>query len=164
MEAPSGLPSDLKEFPVTPIPPPAAMVSAMDAWLSIAIGLILNLITPRIWQFAFSKWFGSQFTWTFSDAAGNPLPYSQSVFFWGDVAFAAFAVCMIIDGIVVAAVRRRVTVGIALALTVIATLMNLGYVAYMMQNGYGFQLFSGLATAFGVYLAMYEWQLLRSLQ
>ncbi len=149
--------------PAASSPSPAG-ASAMDAWLSIAIGLILNLMTPRIWQFAFSKWFGSQFTWTFSDAAGNPLPYQQSIFFWGDVAFAAFAVCMIIEGIVVAIVRRPLTVGIAMALTLIATLMNLGYVGYMMQNGYGFQIFPGLAAAFGVYLAMYEGQLLRSLR
>lgn len=143
---------------------PGGFDNTMDAWLSIAIGLILNLITPRIWQFACSKLFGSQFTWTFNDAAGNPLPYSQTVFFWGDVAFAAFATCMILEGIILITVRKPLTVGIALAMTLTATLFNLGYVAYMMQNGYGFQIFSGLAAAFGVYLAMYEWKLLQSLR
>jgi hypothetical protein len=136
----------------------------MDAWISIAIGLILNLITPRIWQFAGSRLLGWQFTWIFNDATGNPLPYTQTVYFWGDIAFAAFATSLVLEGIVIAAARKPLTVGIALALTAAATLLNLGYVGYMMQAGYGFQIFSGLATAFGVYLVMYEWKLLRSMR
>jgi hypothetical protein len=156
----------------TPIPADVATQSTTarhqtfvaDSWLSIAIGLILLLISPRIWQYLFSKSLGTPFTWTFSDPAGNPLPYSQTVFFPGDIAFAAFAISMIIEGLVVAIARRPVTIAASLALTILATVLNLGYVVYMMQKGYGFQLYSGLATAFGGYIAVYQSQIFKAMQ
>ena len=131
-----------------------------EAWISIAVGLILILMAPRIWQYAFSRLFGTSFTWTFSDAAENPLPYTKSVFFWGDLAMALFAVVLVVEGLVLAFVRRRVPVAIALSLTVLTTLFNLGYVAWMMQDGYGLQIMSALAVAFGVYIAIYQRRML----
>ncbi len=131
-----------------------------DAWISIALGVILILMSPRIWQYALSRLFGTAFTWTFTDPAGNPLPYTQSVFFWGDLALALFAVVLIAEGIVIGFARRRALVAVALALTVLTTLFNLGYLAWMMQGGYGLQIMSAFAVAFGVYIAMYQKRML----
>lgn len=127
-----------------------------EVWFSFAMGLLLIFMSPRIWQYVFMR---GSFTWSFQDELGNPLPYPKSVYFWGDVALAAFALTLIAEGIVIGFVRRRIWIGAALLLTVITTLGNLLYVSSMMVKGYGFQLYSGLAIAFGVYIALYEWKL-----
>jgi hypothetical protein len=134
--------------------------SGAEAWISIAVGVILTLMAPRIWQYTLSQLFGTSFTWTFSDAAGNPLPYTKSVFFWGDLAMALFAVVLVVEGVALGFARRRVLVAIALVLTVLTTLFNLGYIAWMMQGGYGLQIMSALAVAFGVYIAIYQKRML----
>jgi hypothetical protein len=150
--------------------PPASYASndvraaGAEAWISVAVGLILILMAPRIWQYAFSRLFGTSFTWTFTDAAGNPLPYTKSVFFWGDLAMALFAIVLVVEGLVLAFARGRVPVAIALGLTVVTTVFNLGYVAWMMQGGYGLQIMSALAVAFGVYIAVYQKRMLAVLR
>lgn len=158
---PDGPPRDVAPLHARPVyarddGPPAGA----DVWISIAVGVILILMAPRVWQYAFSRLFGSAFTWTFTDAAGNPLPYTQSVFFWGDLAMALFAVVLIAEGLVIGFARRRALVAAALGLTVLTTLFNLGYLVWMMQGGYGLQIMSALAVAFGVYIAMYQKRLL----
>jgi uncharacterized protein YjeT (DUF2065 family) len=132
-------------------------VGGADAWLSIAIGVILLLMNSRFLQYVFAR---SSFTWTFNDAAGNPLPYTKTVFFWGDFALVAFAVVLIVEGLVLGLAPRKWLIVLALVLTVATTLLNFGYVAYMMGS-YGFQMMSALAVAFGVYIAMFEWRLLK---
>ena len=137
---------------------PAA--SLAEAWISIAIGLILMFVSTagRFLEYLTS----SNFSWNFTDPSGAPLPYRQTVFFWGDVAIFAFALLLIIDGILVFT-RKPVLVGIAFGFTVITVLMNFIYLVRMM-NGYGFQLWSALAVAFGVYIAIFQWKLLQSLR
>ena len=137
---------------------PAA--SFAEAWISIAIGLILMFVSTagRFFEYLTS----SNFSWTFNDASGAPIPYRQTVFFWGDVAIFFFALLLIIDGILVFT-KKPILVAIAFGFTVVTVLMNLIYVARMM-NGYGFQLWSALAVAFGVYIAIFQWKLLQTLR
>jgi hypothetical protein len=135
-----------------------------EAWISIAVGVILILLAPRIWQYVLSRLFGTAFTWTFSDAQGNPLPYTQSVFFWGDFAMALFAIVLIVEGIIVGFTRRPAFVVLALGLTVLTTLLNLGYMVWMIQGGYGLQIMSAFAVAFGVYIAIYQKRMLALLR
>ena len=143
-----------------PIPyssqPIAAPMERWDAALSIVIGVFLIFMLPRIWQIML----GNSGGWSFSDPNGNPLPYTKTVYFPGDVAMALFSVALIVEGAVLLVRRTRPFLSICFAVTVLATLSNLAYVIYMMQAGYGFQMFSGLAVAIGVYIAGYEWSLL----
>ena len=133
-----------------------------EAWMSIALGVIILIISPRLLQYLMSPSTFSQ-KWTFSDANGAPLSYSQTVYFWRDVALTAFALVLIIEGLVIAFGRRVGLVTFALTITVLATLINLIYVIAMIAGGYGPQIFSLLAVAFGVYITYFEWTLLQSL-
>jgi hypothetical protein len=138
--------------------------SAAEAWISIAIGAILLLMSPRLLQYMFSPGTFSE-KWTFSNPDGSPLAYPKTVFFWGDVALVAFALVLIVEGVVLVIGRKHIAVVVfAFCLTVAATLFNLGYVVVMLQMGYGPQIFSLLAVAFGGYIAFYEWNLLQSLR
>lgn len=137
---------------------------AAEAWISIAIGAILLLMSPRLIQYVLSPGTFTQ-KWTFTDPTGAPLAYPKTVFFWGDVALVAFALVLIVEGIVLVFGRRYIGVILfAFLLTIAASLFNLGYVIVMLQMGYGPQIFSLLAVAFGGYIAFYEWNLLQSLR
>jgi hypothetical protein len=143
--------------------PDATSSTAAEAWISIAIGIILLLISPRIWQYLFSPGTFDQ-KWTFSDASGSPLAYPKSVFFWGDLAITAFALVLIIEGLVLAFARKPAFILIAFLFTVLTVGLNLVYLVTMMSQGYGLQLLSALAVAFGVYIALFEWRLLATLK
>jgi hypothetical protein len=135
-------------------------VSLAEAWNSNAIGLILMFVSTagRFLEYLTS----SNFSWNFIDPAGAPLPYRQTVFFWGDVAIFAFSLLLIIDGLILFT-RKPALVMIAFGFTIVTVLMNFLYVVRMM-NGYGFQLWSAIAVAFGVYIAIFQWRLLQSLR
>src|SRR5262249_33944831 len=78
-------------------PASAARISGPEAWISIAVGVILMLMSPRLFQYLCSR---GNFTWTFNDAQGNALAYPQTVFFWGDLALASFALVLVFEGLV----------------------------------------------------------------
>ena len=146
-----------------PSTPPDTNNTAAEAWISIAIGVILLFLSPRIWQYLASPGtFGQK--WTFNDASGNPLAYPKTVFFWGDLAITTFALVLIIEGLVLAFARKPALVLIALVFTVLTVALNLVYVVAMVVQGYGLQILSALAVAFGVYIAMFEWRLLGALR
>jgi hypothetical protein len=145
-------------MPVERVAPPA--VDAASVWICIAVGVILLLMSPRLIQYLL---FRSSFTWTFTDQ-GQPIPYTQSVFFWADLAITLFALVMIVEGIVLWLGRRPAIVAAALALTVAVTLLNLAYVAWMIGNNYGTQWMGVFAVAFGVYIAIHQVNLLRGLR
>jgi hypothetical protein len=160
--------------PASPAPPPTGHLdyerrdtvgigAGPEAWLSIAIGIILMLMSPRIFQYTMSP---SRFAqnYTFTAANGAPMTYPQTVFFWGDLALTLFALVLVLEGLVIAFGRRVALVGIAFGLTMLAVAINLIYVAGMLFNGYGLQIISAMAVAFGVYIAMFEWKLLTALR
>jgi len=135
--------------------------TAGDAWISIAVGVIILVISPRLFQYLISP---STFStkWTFNDPNGNPLTYPQTVFFWGDIVLYLFAATLIIEGLILVFARKTLTIGIGFGLTTLATAANAIYLVAMMSKGYGFQLYSAIAVAFGVYIAMYQWNLLKA--
>ena len=138
-------------------PPP---MHRWDAVFSMIIGLFLILILPRIWQI---ELFHNQ-SFTFSDEVGNPLPYRDTVFFPGDLVMALFSVALIVEGLVLLFRRSRAMLAICFALIVLATLSNLAFLIYMMQKQYGFQIYSGLATVIGLYIAVHQWTQLRAMR
>ena len=144
------------EYGVEPAP------SFAEAWISIAIGLILLFATYalRLIQFLLSP---STFTWTFSDEKGQPIKYTQTVFIWGDAAMLLFALVLIIDGLLLFT-RKPALIALAFGLTALTVATNLFYLVMMMSRGYGFQIASAIAVAFGVYIAIFQWKLLQSLR
>lgn len=130
-----------------------------EVWISIAVGVIVLLMSGRFWQYAFNR---GNFTWTFNDAQGNPLAYPQTVFFWGDLAMVAFGFVLVLEGIVLAIARRPMLVAAAMTFTILVTMLNVSYLIVMMTRGYGLQIMSAFAVAFGVYIALSQWNLLKA--
>jgi hypothetical protein len=132
--------------------------SGAEAWISIAIAVILIFVSPRIWQYYL---FPSKFTWTFNDAQGAPLPYPSTEFYWSDLGVAAFCVVMLVEAIVMLFVRKTPLLMVALALTVVTALLNI-YVIGRTFSILGFQLLNALAVAFAIYIAICQFALVRS--
>ena len=131
-----------------------------DAWISLAVGVIILLLSPRLLQYLLSrKSFDANYT--FSDANG-PLAYTQTIFFWGDLCLYLFAFSLIAEGLILAFARKPLPIAVGFGLTCLATAANAIYLVVMVSQNYGFQLFSALAVAFGVYIAMYQWNLLKA--
>ena len=138
-------------------PEPASV--GLEAWISIAVGAFLLLMYPRFLQWLSHRAFGTHFN-PFVDSAGNVVPYSQIPEFWGDLGPVLFGVVLILEGLVMAFIRKPALVAIALALTAIATFYNLIYLV-MSYGRYGLAPISFLAVAFGFYICMYQWKYLR---
>ena len=133
-----------------------------EAWISIAIGLIILLMFFRPIEYFFSSKRSFEQKYTFSAGDGSPLTYPQTVFFWGDIAIVAFALVLIFDGLILFTRKPRL-IAAALVFTVITTLLNAGYVVSMMSS-YGLQFASALAVAFGVYIAIVQWKMLQAMR
>ena len=133
--------------------------SSADVWISLAIGALLLLMYPRFLQWLSSRLFGTHFN-PFLDAAGNVVPYTKVPEFWGDLGPTLFGVVLIVEGLALALMRKRGVMMLAFGLTVIATAYNAIYLI-MTYNTYGLAIVSALAVAFGVYIAMYQWKLIK---
>ncbi len=140
-------------------PPP----SLAEAWISIAIGLILLFIFPNFWQWLISKVssYKPPFLPITDINTGAEIPYTQSIFFFGHLCVFAFALVLIIDGLILFT-RRPALLMFAFVFTVISTAMNFFHVANETMQGRGFPLVSALAFAFGVYIAIFRWKLLQA--
>jgi hypothetical protein len=135
--------------------------NAGDAWISIAVGAIILLLSPRLFQYILSP--GTFATkWTFTDINGNPTTYPHTLFFWGDLCLYLFAFTLLAEGLILGFARRATPIAIGFGLTCVATAANAIYLVVMVAENYGFQLYSALAVAFGVYIAMYQWNLLKA--
>jgi hypothetical protein len=133
-----------------------------EAWISVAVGAILLLLQPRLLKFISHKLFGTFFA-PYQMEDGTEVPYTAQLDFWSDLAITAFALVLIAEGIVVVFSRRPAVVLAAFLLTVAATLGNLLYLLLTFST-YGLALYSALAVAFGVYIALYQWRLYQSLR
>ncbi len=140
-------------------PPPEPTSVGAEAWFSIAIGLFLLYMYPRFLQWVFHRLFGTAFN-PFKNSSGEIVPYSQVPEFWMDLGPVLFGIVLILEGLVMAFVRRPALVAITLALTAIATLYNLIYVIVSFGT-YGVAPISFLAAVFGIYICTYQWKYLR---
>jgi hypothetical protein len=155
---------------VNPAPIPAARYAgpvdagnSADAWIAIGVGALVVLMSTRILKYVFSSSdrFAQQFSFTVN---GQLTPYTHTYFFWSDLSLVSFGLAMIVEGLVLAFARKAGTVMIALSLTILATAINAIFLVAMMvlPDGFGLQIFSALAVVFGVYIAMYQWNLLKA--
>ncbi len=151
-----------------------AASAGAEAWISIAIGIILLILTPNTLTFCSSKIFHTTFA-PYPDPT-RPFPakcdfilyddgskqfYRDRPEFWSDLAITTFAAAMIVEGFTLILSRRRSAMIFALGLTVAATLLNLGYVIATTSK-YGWPILSLLAVVFGVYIAIQQWTHLRA--
>jgi len=137
----------------------AIPASAAEAWISIAVGVIMLLMYPRFLQWIFSRLFGTNFNEFMLD--GAVVPYPQVPEFWSDLGPTSFGVVLIIEGLILGLAPKRPLVWFAFVLTVGVVLYNLIYVVTSYSR-YGLALISAIAVAFGVYIAMHQWRLLQT--
>ncbi|HEY2587072.1 MAG TPA: hypothetical protein VGI81_15100 [Tepidisphaeraceae bacterium] len=151
----------------SPDPPPAArpVVSheprtghGPEAWISLVIVAFLLFMYPRFLQWASSRIFHTHFGEFMLD--DKVVPYQTVPEFWMDLGPVLFGIVLLLDGIVLLAMRRRGLVAVVFVLTVLATLYNLGYMVLSFGR-YGFAPISFLATAFGAYIAWFQWRILK---
>jgi hypothetical protein len=143
--------------------------SFAEAWISMAIGLILLFIYPYTWQWLLSKISSYKPPFLpitqFNPQTGltTEIPYAQSDFFFSHICVFAFALVLILDGLILFT-RRPALLMFAFAFTVVTAAMNFLCVANETLHGRAFPLVSGLAFAFGVYIAIFQWKLLQQLR
>jgi zinc ribbon protein len=155
-----------------PLPVDRAGVGA-EAWISIALAIILLILTPHTLTYVSSKLFHTTFA-PYPDPT-RPFParcdfilyndgtreyYRDRPEFWSDMAITILAAALIVEGITLILSRRRALMLFALSITVAATLLNLGYVIATTSK-YGWPLMSLLAVVFGIYIGIQQWSHLR---
>jgi hypothetical protein len=157
----------------------------IEGWISIGVGLFLMFMAPMGFQYWSAKLTGRTFApydhpenvgekvdftrWKdLNTGAMTDIHYHQTPAFWSDSAVALFALVLILDGVVIAFLRKRAIVAVTFALTLASTLFNLGWVVYSMskkaEDGYGFPPISFLAVLFGGFMCFHQWQLLQWLK
>ena len=147
-------------------PPPRVVyvdraVAGPSGWLSLIIGGVLLLMYPRLWAYLSHVLFGTAFA-PFEMPDGTTVPYTSTVDFWSDLAVAAFAVAMVVEGIVLlAAPRSRAALLAATALAALAAVGNALFLLYSLTSGGGLAIVSLLATLFGGWMTATLWRLAR---
>jgi hypothetical protein len=156
----------------------------VEAFLSVAIGLFLLMLSPGGIKNLAATVSGREYT-PYSDpndatkrvdylryqntATGVVTDYHyRDMFdaFWSDTVVTAFALALILEGIVMAIVKNRwIILGSAMAITAV-TLLNLWYVVAsytrvspITGSTYGLAPYSVLAVIFGVVMAGYQFRL-----
>jgi len=161
---PSSMQSASRQQPqFAPAPPLAA-----EAWISFGVGAILLFMVPTTLQYLSHQLFGTTFE-PFADPTrpfpakcdfilymdGTKIFYRNMTQFWSDAAITAFALVLILDGVILMFVRRAPVVLIAFWFTLLAALGNLLYLIKTMNQG--FPMLSALAVVIGGYIAMSQW-------
>jgi hypothetical protein len=142
-------------------------------WLSAIIGLILLAIGRAFAQFLIAKLTGHEFhtgvIWQSGDLAGQEVSYFQLQGYtaFSDAAIFCFGLALILEAIVLAVVRRntsanRALLAAALFITACTTAFNIVVAILLLQISI-LPLLSALAVAYGGYISIYEWQLLKRL-
>ena len=156
----------------------------VEAFLSIAIGLFLLLLAPGGIKNLSATWSGRPYTpYVDPDDANKRVDFLRytnmstgvvtdyhyrDMFdaFWSDTVVTAFALSLILEGIVLAFVKNRwIILGSALVITAV-TLLNLWYVVAsytrispISGTTYGLAPYSVLAVIFGVVMAGYQFRM-----
>jgi len=161
----------------------------IEAFLSVAIGLVLMLMASNGIKYIGASVMGQPFTpynhptdpnqkvdyLRYQDqSTGVVTDYTyRGMFdaFWSDMCVTSFALALILEGIVLAVVRNRWVVLVSAVLIIGVTLLNVWYVAAsysrvspITKQVYGLPLISVLAVIFGVVMAGYQLMLFGELR
>ena len=142
--------------------PAASSIGFAEAWISMAIGLLLLFIFPNTIHYVLSPANFNQNN-PVTDGQGNTLSYVQSGFFWTDLGVTVFAAALILEGIALAALRKPALLWIAFAVTVAAGLFNVGVIIHV-QALTGFPIICGAGVAVLGYMAFTQWRLIAALR
>jgi hypothetical protein len=154
-----------------------------EALISIAFGLFLLMVSPGGTKYLSAKFAGRPYTpYLHPSEPGQFVDYLRyqdtstgavrdykygEMFdaFWSDMVITAFALALILDGIVMALARNRRVIMSAAVLIAAVTLLNLWYViaSYTRTNpitghAYGLPMISALAVIAGITMAGYQFQ------
>ena len=161
-------PADRSTVPAEPAPAavpalpystqPRAMAYA-EAWISIGVGLFLWLFQPRMLQWLSSRLFHTHFD-EFVRDDGTIVSYLSQPAFWMDLGPTLFGLVLILDGLIIAFIRRPAFIWAALLLTALTTAYNLIYLVISYSQS-GFAPISFLAVLFGGYMVVVQWQMVR---
>jgi len=138
-------------------PQPAGMRG--EIWIALAVGLIVLCMYPRFLQWGSSRLFHTSFN-DYVMPDGTIVPYQQVHDIWPDLGCTLFGLMLVFEGLALALARYRWILWIALAFTILATAYNFAYLIISFGQ-YGLAIVSALAVAFGGYLTLMHWQLLR---
>jgi len=142
-----------------------------EVWLSAILGIIFMLMGRNFAVWALTKLFGgtyhTQVNWTSGPLAGQEVAYPELVGFvmLTDASIFVFGLALLFEAIVLFASStskglRRPLLMLAFGITVLAIAFNLFACAKLMANNIT-PLISLLGTAFAVYIAIYQWALLK---
>ncbi len=150
-------------------PPPLAYqavitptVGLAEAWISIAVGVLLLFVFPNTTRYLHSP-AAFERNNPVTDAQDNAIPYPSSVFFWTDLGVTVFAAALILEGIALAAARKVLPLLVALCVTAVAALFNV-FVIVHAYSIIGFPWVCGAGVIVLVYMAMTQWRLIAILR
>ena len=131
--------------------------TAAEAWISIAIGAILMFCFPYFlqWLISLVSSYKPPFLPITDMNSGKEVPYPQSIFFFSNLCTFAFALVLIVEGLLLLT-RRPVLILMGLCLTIAATALNAVYLVKAFLNSEGLPIVSALAVVFGVYIAIFQ--------
>jgi hypothetical protein len=160
-------------IPYAPVTPVTGGGIGAQVWLSGIIGLLLIMFGWNFARFCSAKLTGQTFhtgvNWTAGPKEGGEVDYFelQGYTAYTEAGIFLFGLALVLEAFLLATVKRntpasRAIVGFTLLITVLATALNLIVCGLMFKIGL-LPIMSGLAVAYGGYMAMYEWQLLKDL-
>jgi hypothetical protein len=151
---PAGVPSGSG-----PTPTPRELVGGFaEAWISIAIGLILLFVFPNTIQY-FKSADDFAKVHQYTDAQSNPITYTQSAFFLADLGVTVFALALLVEGIMLTLARKATLIYVTLVITVAAAAFNL-FVVIKTYDDIGFQIVCAFGVAVCIYMALMQWRLI----
>lgn len=153
-------------------PPPEPGLPA-QVWLSAILGIVFMMMGWTFARFMMAKLSGQPFNtgvnWVAGPKAGQPVEYFelQGYTAYTDTAIFLFGLAMVLEAVVLVVARRnnatsRILLSFALALTVGMVIFNVIVAGMLFQAGIT-PLSSILAIAFGGWMAMFEWQLMKQM-
>jgi hypothetical protein len=160
----------------------------IEAFISIAVGLFLIMIAPTGIKYLSATLSGKPFTPYLDPVEANKYVdflrfqnnatgaitdfHYRDMFdkYWSDMSVTAFALALILEGVVLALVRNRWLVLISALIIAGVTAFNLWYVIASMTRvspitlqTYGFPPLSAIAVIFGVVMTGYQFMMFREL-
>jgi hypothetical protein len=180
----------LSETPKPPAPDPnpqpeatrpddRADIAHVDAgaggmvWVSLILGALCMMLGRRFPSYLVAKLSGRDFhtqvNWIAGPNAGREVGYweLQGSTAWTEASIFLFGLALVLEALALWVITskmggKKIILTISLLIVIIATVFNIFTAVRVMGDG-AVPLMSGLAAAFGGYMAMYQWKLLRVL-
>jgi hypothetical protein len=133
--------------------------SGADAWISIAIGVILLFLFPHLIVYLLHP--GTTQFDAIDAQTGASIPYAHSAFIWPDIGVTFFCLMLIVDALLMLLIPKRGVAILGLVLAAACAALNL-FVVIRSMNIIGFQVICAIAIAFSIYIAIQRWSIIRS--